>query len=131
MPKKVEYPKMDPKWKAKWVEALRSGEYKQGRHSLKDTLDPKGPKYCCLGVLCDIHTSVKWSKHDPMRAVIRTRRQSNEWGFSSDTGKLPTVLREKVGISKEAQNKLVSMNDQFGSSHKNFKGIADWIEKNL
>ena len=34
----------------RWVAALRSGEYKQGRGSM---LDEKG-RHCCLGVLCDV-----------------------------------------------------------------------------
>lgn len=43
-------PKMDPKLKAEWVEALRSGEYKQGSGAL---LSQDGG-YCCLGVLAEI-----------------------------------------------------------------------------
>ena len=34
----------------KWVEALRSGKYKQGQHNLRNADNT----YCCLGVLCDI-----------------------------------------------------------------------------
>ena len=34
---------------AKWVEALRSDRYEQGRGFLC-----KNDKYCCLGVLCDL-----------------------------------------------------------------------------
>jgi hypothetical protein len=41
---------MNPEIKAKWLEALRSGRYKQGRKKLRPTPDT----YCCLGVLCDI-----------------------------------------------------------------------------
>ena len=37
---------MDRKLKAKWVVALRSGEYKQARGMLKSD-----DAYCCLGVL--------------------------------------------------------------------------------
>ena len=34
----------------KWVEALRSGEFKQGKYQLK-TFDEEGnTRYCCLGV---------------------------------------------------------------------------------
>lgn len=40
---------MNPEWKKKWVEALRSGKYKQGKEALCF-----GDKYCCLGVLCEI-----------------------------------------------------------------------------
>ena len=35
----------------KWVAALRSGKYKQGKGQLYDNLDEK---YCCLGVACDL-----------------------------------------------------------------------------
>ena len=35
----------------KWVEALRSGEYQQGRLVLQNS---RGA-FCCLGVLCDLH----------------------------------------------------------------------------
>lgn len=40
---------MKAKLKAKWVEALRSGKYEQGKYYLS-----KGGKFCCLGVLCDV-----------------------------------------------------------------------------
>lgn len=41
---------MNPEIKAQWLAALRSGEYAQGRGSLKtDSGD-----YCCLGVLCQL-----------------------------------------------------------------------------
>ena len=48
--------------RAKWVKALRSGEYSQGRYSLKIDDD-----YCCLGVLCDISGLGRWEpdKHVP------------------------------------------------------------------
>lgn len=54
-------PKMNPKVKKKWVEALRSEKYKQGRVYLK-YYDKKAhrTKHCCLGVLCDISKKSKW-----------------------------------------------------------------------
>ena len=43
---------MNPEIKAKWVEALRSGEYEQGENSLLH-----GGRYCCLGVLASLATA--------------------------------------------------------------------------
>lgn len=43
---------------AKWLAALRSGEYKQSRESLYD-----GNGYCCLGVLQKIHVGRTWVNH--------------------------------------------------------------------
>lgn len=44
---------MNKEIKTKWLEALRSGEYQQTTEVLKDS---KG--FCCLGVLCDIHSKI-------------------------------------------------------------------------
>lgn len=40
---------MDAELKARWVKALRSGEYQQCQETLHD-----GAGYCCLGVLANI-----------------------------------------------------------------------------
>lgn len=42
---------MNPDIKKRWITALRSGEYKQGKNTLRPTEDT----YCCLGVLCDLY----------------------------------------------------------------------------
>jgi hypothetical protein len=41
--------RMDPAVKEKWIEALRSGDYEQGKGALSIA-----GTYCCLGVLCDL-----------------------------------------------------------------------------
>lgn len=49
---------MNKKIKRLWVKALKSGEYTQTRHALR-----KDDSFCCLGVLCDLHskeTGEKW-----------------------------------------------------------------------
>ena|SRR6188768_1756975 len=53
--------RMDPEVKARWVKALRSGEYVQVQDRLR-----KGSKHCCLGVLCDLYT----------------KESGKRWGFS-------------------------------------------------
>jgi hypothetical protein len=40
---------MKPEIKQRWVEALRSGQYRQGTGALR-----AHGHYCCLGVLCDL-----------------------------------------------------------------------------
>jgi hypothetical protein len=44
----------------KWINALRSGKYKQGRNVLRNQND----EFCCLGVLCDISGIYEWKKPD-------------------------------------------------------------------
>lgn len=45
--------------KEKWVAALRSGEYSQGKSWLRSpprvSTSPNPHTFCCLGVLCDIY----------------------------------------------------------------------------
>lgn len=43
--------KMDPELKQKWIAALKSGEYKQGKARLHDK---NAGTYCCLGVLNEV-----------------------------------------------------------------------------
>lgn len=47
---------MNQEIKARWVEALRSGEYAQTQGSLQRVVAKPGRAagFCCLGVLCDI-----------------------------------------------------------------------------
>jgi hypothetical protein len=62
---------MDPRVKALWVAALRSGKYQQGEGHLrrkKNGLTEGHIAYCCLGVLTDLmiievgdETKAKWS----------------------------------------------------------------------
>lgn len=42
---------MNEKIKAKWIDALLSGEYKQGTNVLANA---NTNEYCCLGVLCEL-----------------------------------------------------------------------------
>lgn len=94
-------PKMDPKVKARWVEALRSGKYGQGVGMLRD----KDGHYCCLGVLCEV---TGW-EYEPVDA------------FPDDHD------TDAAGVSGEATGVLARMND----SGKRFADIADYIEANL
>ena len=56
----------------RWVDALRSGEYKQGRNFLE-----RDGKFCCLGVLCEIEGQ------EYMKGVCRV---------------LPVTLQNKIGL---------------------------------
>jgi len=37
--------------KARWADALRGGDFKQGQNALRS----KDDEYCCLGVLCELY----------------------------------------------------------------------------
>lgn len=98
---------MNKELKNKWIEALRSGKYKQGKGALR-TGDIENPHYCCLGVLCAI--SLEKIKGEVM------------W----EKGFLPSSLEDYVCF--DIQKSLTFKNDNAGWS---FSEIADWIEKKL
>lgn len=87
--------------KTKWINALRSGRYKQCKGRLK-----KGDGYCCLGVLAKVQGCKL-----PMAAGILNGRYS---GYAA-------------GLESHSQSKLAGLNDNDDYS---FKDIATFIEKN-
>ena len=91
----------------KWVEALESGEYKQGKTYLRDSED----KYCCLGVACEVMGVEKTYIGDTVR-------------FGNCLVTLSERLMNKLGIEK--QSHFIVMND----SGKSFKEIAQYIRDN-
>lgn len=110
------YPKLPPVFKKKWLEALRSGKYKQGAKRLKVISPEHDISYCCLGLACIV------MGHRP--ATISTCITGNSYP------KVPNAIR--FDKSKETVNKLTEMNDGMWSTRKrSFKQIANWIEKNL
>lgn len=109
---------INEKLKKKWVDALRSGKYEQGRGELRSTDDT----YCCLGVLCDVIDPANWQR------VYNEKRSVYHYYYGSALVSLPTSLSDEISLSFTDRNTLMSMND---SGVKTFSEIADWIETNL
>lgn len=111
---------MNSEVKAKWLQALRSGEYQQGTHGLKN---PEGC-FCCLGVLCNISQIGEWDgvcyKTGGVGSVSWLPLEVAQWSGIPSTGTSPFSV-------SETQRTLSKMNDD-GCS---FPEIADWIERNL
>lgn len=107
----------------KWLEALRSGEYEQGKFCLRSETN----KFCCLGVLCDVvgkETGTVW-EFSPSQ---------NSHRFTSSAATLPNEIGEYIGLAKydplgdcdSDALVLMKMND---CGEHTFPEIADHIEK--
>lgn len=108
---KIQENKLPAEFKVKWLAALRSGEYKQGKSQLYNRAQDT---YCCLGVACRISAP---DKEIPMSGYILQ--------VFADYENVPSII---VGASsKSIVSTLTYMND----SGKTFEEIADWIETNL
>jgi hypothetical protein len=106
---------MDPEIKAKWITALRSGQYQQVTSYLRTTQG-----FCCLGVLCDILEPQLWRKPILYDNVNYTHR--NGAGGLPD-GETLTI----ANISLQDSEELSYRNDHGHS----FQEIAPYIEKHL
>jgi hypothetical protein len=107
---------METSLKQKWVEALRSKKYKQGKSALRSTDN----EFCCLGVLCDVIDPNVW------RNPENTKWTSN-YEYLMCTRLLPYSIAQCQNLPQTQLEKLMNMNDD----GKPFTEIADYIEVNV
>ena len=106
---------MNKEIKALWVEALRSGKYKQGFEKLRTF-----SSFCCLGVLCDLHseaTSHFWVDKNYLNEQAELPNQVKKWA---------ELDKDTVDIN-DSYESLAKHNDK----GKTFLEIADAIESQL
>ena len=110
---------MNPEIKKIWIEALRSGEYEQGRYCLENI---EG-QFCCLGVL----------SHIAWKNGICERSFTNNYMIKYDDSKgfLPPSVMKWAGLKERSpiiKEKTLSL---YNDSESSFSEIADLIEKYL
>lgn len=105
---------MKAELKAKWIAALRSGEYKQGMGGLRRYVYGD-VVYCCLGVVCEV-----------MGYHYRSEVYETETGHVVHVDKLVVGdFENELALKQQAH--LAEMNDRGWT----FTDIADWIEANV
>ena len=127
---------MDQRIKKLWVDALRSGEYQQGKSFLRHH-----DRFCCLGVLCDLYQKEtnlgKWKvvhyEDDDGQATVY---QFIIKAYPPETATLPWKVMKWAGL--EHRNPVIAPNGLFDRSAVryndkgySFKEIAQLIEDNL
>ncbi len=72
---------MNPILKKNWVDALRSGKYKQGMGELYNEL---GNNYCVIGIFNKINNYSNESSvgYDPLKAIIGQDAVDELWGMN-------------------------------------------------
>jgi len=116
---------MKPEIKAKWLEELRGGEYKQSRRTLRNS-----EGYCCMGVLVDIYIKEtgkgSWNSDYLGNYVF-------EGDSMSEEAVLPQEVMEWAGLHYPNPN--IVDNNPCGKCNDvlelTFDQIADAIEKTL
>jgi hypothetical protein len=106
--------------KRRWVEALRSGQYKQGQLFLHSE-----DSFCCLGVLTDLYCldhNIQWRK-----AWLGSAEKS----FNSETERLHPKVLEWAGLNSPDPIAGSFHLSQFNDNGGTFTQIADLIERHL
>lgn len=116
---------MNPKMKQKWVEALRSGKYEQGKGMLK-TGDGN---FCCLGVLADINGETWFQTEKVVDEDEGGKVTVPCFAFRDPTGAVHKDITPSgyCGVGVEDAQELAQMND----SGTPFGEIATYIEEML
>lgn len=130
---------MKPEIKEKWLNALRSGEYSQGKHQLRDAND----NFCCLGVLCDLYlkeTDGEWEELvDDSTGYNYAIVSYNEDNYGPNSETLTAEVAKWSGLDNSSPVVEVKNGMHLSSSHLtvlndegySFNEIADLIEKSL
>lgn len=119
--------RMKPEVKQKWVTALRSGKYTQGKAMLRQEVKIQETGavvklHCCLGVLCelymdDTHESIPMLRELPPSAVL-------EWAGLNTA---------QPGVCSRSGLNLAALNDGYRVDNTikglTFDEIADLIEE--
>ena len=126
---------MNKRIKKKWIAALRSGEYVQGRGAMLTTDEDGNDSFCCLGVLSNIHA-------EETGGCWVAGRKTEISSYCAIFGTLPPEVRDWADLSEadprmgEHRYHLSDYNDGNGfgnGSNKfgqmTFKQIATMIEK--
>ncbi len=117
--------RMNPTIKSKWIKALRSGKYKQGKGALRPTTNT----YCCLGVLTDLYTKETKTEWTKLRAC-------KHYALADYTELLPFNVQKWAGLDNDSgMYDLSSLSeDNDGNENtkpKSFTQIANIIAKNF
>jgi hypothetical protein len=113
-----------------WVNALRSGEYKQQTGGLGfEKLSTGELKFCCLGVLCDLYVK----EHPEAEAELGIRTRVSTTGESihileyfGDSCFLPHTISTWAEIPRAFEEELAMKNDAGAT----FDELATIIEQN-
>jgi hypothetical protein len=118
--------KMNTTTKKRWLNALRSGEYLQGKNKLRDVEN----YFCCLGVLCDLHSKefqINWERPNLLSHYV----------YLGEGGVHPPDVSEWAWPAFGHGTPIVTINgksktlDYHNDDGRTFEEIANAIEEQL
>lgn len=129
--------------KQRWLDAMRSGKYPKGTHTLRKRYsEPELDTYCCLGVLCDLaeQDGIIQSGADGGVTYYGVG-EPGDLEYDRTTGVLPSAVVQWAGLpdnnptlemeelGQVKKNNLSYINDHTHALKPDFTEIADLIEQ--
>lgn len=121
--------------KEKWVAALRSGKYEQGRDRLATITNYDETTYCCLGVLCELAVE---------EGIAIKTKEISSFNYDNDRSYPPESVckwaefkiseypyPEEISYIRNPMIGEYNLGEYNDSKGYSFKQIADLIENNL
>jgi len=129
-----------------WVEALRSGSYRQARNKLKVALrDPDGNLtdevgYCCLGVMCEVAIAnglnLAVSEDDPdggtepyYRYGVPGRPELSSGGYPPSVVLVWYGIAGSIMVGQHMDGKIIYAVEANDDLRWDFNKIADGVER--
>jgi hypothetical protein len=112
----------------RWVQALRSGEYQQGKRCLRSN-----DGFCCLGVLCELHRQEAGGEWVPSRPVPDAPQGLQYYDAADgdwDNSLLPDTVQEWAGLRSVSPGAKGYELPECNDSGWTFIKLADLIETN-
>lgn len=109
----------------KWLEALESGEYKQGFNALCRVYPDGTVEYCCLGVANELFSKKQTKIKDCSNGYVKGWDDDFAFAAKDTTRKL--ALYSKEGHDKTGSGVTIAMKND---DEKTFKEIAAMIREN-
>ena len=124
---------VNQEFKARWLAALRSGEYRQGTGLLRTGDD----RFCCLGVACDL--LVKQGVLPDWRWEVDDNGNGGSWTVQRAAESLPHQAMQVMGMKTafgllpgreidDSNDYALSVLNDYGAT---FEQIADIIEREI
>ena len=125
---------MKPEVHKAWIDALRSGKYRQTRNSMvRVCYDDGSLSHCCLSVLNDLGSKANPDIGLELKKIGNEKYAYYQWhegpGKEASVSRLATVLCEWAGVDQNFKINGISpviLNDR---NNKSFKEIADLLEQ--
>lgn len=106
--------------KKRWLAALRGGKYRQGAAALRF-----GNTFCCLGVLCDLHSQaafVSWEYDE----------ETGNYRYLGETIVLPKEVCDWAGLAEQNPRlPVIVLSTHNDTRRLSFKRLARLIEDRL